>query len=253
VNIGGNSWFGAVPAGVYSIYFDADVTRSHIMESYLSHKESGGAGLGVIFVDGETVKIHGNRIVQGAVAPTNQAIVLGSGSQFVDVDGNTFEGFSTSKDISDAGTNNRIGPNYNDAYGSQARFHNDVRSNLDFLGRRFKASVGTALVAGDFGTNPTANWGAGAAYSAIIGTDQGFSLTLTAAGTPGANPTIPYTYKDGTWGSSPIFICKQVGGTGAIADITGENTATATTMTLTWNGTPIAGLTYVVNCLAMGR
>jgi hypothetical protein len=128
-----------------------------------------------------------------------------------------------------------------------------LRLSTDMNLRRIKAGMGTALVAGDFGTTPTANWGTGAAYSAIIGTDQGFQLTITAGTTPGANPTIPYTYKDLTWGSSPIFVCKQVGGTGAIAQVTGENTATATTMTLTWNATPVNTLTYIVNCVAIGR
>jgi hypothetical protein len=114
--------------------------------------------------------------------------------------------------------------------------------------QRVKAT-GTALVAGDFALH--ANWGAGATVTSVTGTDQGWNITVTAAGTPGASPTVILTFKDGTWTSAPIVISKMVGGTGAITDLT--DSATATAWTVTFNGTPVAGSTYVISGIAMGR
>jgi hypothetical protein len=51
-----------------------------------------------------------------------------------------------------------------------------------------------------------------------------------------------------TWPVRPIFLCKQVGGTGPLMTVSGENTASTTTMTLTFSGTPVSGSTYVFVC-----
>lgn len=117
------------------------------------------------------------------------------------------------------------------------------------LVKRLKASKGTALVAGDFVLH--ANWGVGAAISAVTGTDQGWNITVTAAGTPGASPTVVLTYKDGTWTSAPVVISKMVGGTGTITDL--SDSTTATVWTITFNGTPVAGSNYLISGIAMGR
>ncbi len=72
---------------------------------------------------------------------------------------------------------------------------------------RFKA-VGTTLVAGDFALS--AGWGTTATVSAVSGTDQRFRITVTSAGTgQGANPTITFTFQDGTWTNTPIVLCQR--------------------------------------------
>src|SRR5207244_28108 len=82
--------------------------------------------------------------------------------------------------------------------------------------RRLKTSGGTALVAGDF--TLSAGWGTGATVTGVVGTDQGWTITVTAAGTPAANPTVSLTFHDGTWTNSPITMTKMTGGTGVFTN-----------------------------------
>lgn len=114
--------------------------------------------------------------------------------------------------------------------------------------QRFKAN-GTALVAGDFALD--ANWGAGAAVSAVTGTDQAWQITVTAAGVPALNAGVTLTFKDGTWTTAPICQSQVIGGTGAVADMTGL--PTATTWPLVYTAVPVAASTYIITGMCFGR
>ena len=118
-----------------------------------------------------------------------------------------------------------------------------------FLVRRIRASQGTALVAGDFALD--ANWGAGAAVSAVTGTDQAWQMTVTAAGIPALNAGVTLTFKDGTWTNAPICQAQVIGGTGAVADMTGL--PTATTWPLVYAAVPVAASTYIITGVCFGR
>lgn len=88
--------------------------------------------------------------------------------------------------------------------------------------------------------------------SAVIGTDQAWTITVTANGAGiGASPTITLTFKDGTFTNSPITISQMTGGTGTITNLT--ETPTATTNVITFQGTPGAGSTYIISSLVIGR
>jgi hypothetical protein len=93
----------------------------------------------------------------------------------------------------------------------------------------------------------SSGWGSSASVTAS-GTSQRFTATVTANGTTAANPTIAVNFAN-TWPLTPIFVCKMVGGTGAVANVTGENTASTGSMTLTLNATPASGSTYIFNCI----
>ena len=116
--------------------------------------------------------------------------------------------------------------------------------------RRLTATHGTALVAGDFALD--ANWGAGAAVSAVTGTDQACQFTVTAAGVPGASPVVTLTFKDGTWTNAPIAVVCRADET---APTTGfaRVTTTATTAVIIFAGLPVAGNAYIFNLIVMGR
>ncbi len=122
----------------------------------------------------------------------------------------------------------------------------------DAVIRRLKATQGTALGAGDFALS--AGWGdtPAASISAVVGTDQATTFTVSA-GTANfsANPTVTLTFKDLTWTSNPICVANRGNAT---APTTGfaTTTTTATTMVLTFQGTPGAG-TYLFNVICMGR
>lgn len=92
-----------------------------------------------------------------------------------------------------------------------------------------------------------ANWGVGASVSVSPNsTELHGRVTVTAAGTPGANPTVTLTFPGGTFGSvAPRAIVARNGGTGAgsvVPSWSGQPTATA----LAWTaiGTPVAAATY---------
>jgi len=99
---------------------------------------------------------------------------------------------------------------------------------------------------------PSTGWGttgaAGNGVSAVSGTSKTEQFTITAAGTPSANPTAAIVFPTSFW-AAPICTAQQVGGTGAINTIS-VATPTTTGVTLTWNGTPVAASTYslTVSC-----
>ena len=107
-------------------------------------------------------------------------------------------------------------------------------------------SSGTAQTAANI--TASTGWGtsgaAGNGISAVSGS-QRFKFTITAAGTPTANPTFTATLPV-TFPSAPLCTAQQVGGTGA-SGVIQSGTATATsTGTMTWVGTPAAASTYII-------
>ena len=112
---------------------------------------------------------------------------------------------------------------------------------------------GTAVATGDWAL--TSGWGANATISAVSGNDARGAVRVTTStlDTPGANPVITLTFKDGTWTSTPFpMACINDEGTGPLAAVAAK--ATATTLVLTYIGTPTAvlSLTYIFNYLVMG-
>jgi|HubBroStandDraft_6_1064221.scaffolds.fasta_scaffold01511_7 hypothetical protein len=91
-------------------------------------------------------------------------------------------------------------------------------------------------------------WGDKAAVTAARGSAQRFTFTAMAnGGGITTNPKMTVAFPN-AWPVTPIFSCKQVGGTGALTIISGENTVNKTTMILTFNGTPALGSTYIFVC-----
>jgi hypothetical protein len=135
-----------------------------------------------------------------------------------------------------------------DVTGGLDRFRFQPTGN--FLLKRLKTSLGTSLTPSDFVLS--AGWGNTATVTNVIGTDQGWSATITAQGTGIApSPTMTLIFHDGSWTSSPITVTKMTGGTGAVAQLT--ETPTATTNVITFLGTPVSGLTYIISSVAIGR
>jgi hypothetical protein len=109
---------------------------------------------------------------------------------------------------------------------------------------RYSADIATTLVTGDFVLS--AGWGttASIAITNAKSKDSAAIVTVTSAGTgQAANPTIAFTFHDGTWTNTPACIALQSGGN----DIFGDSTTTvrsATAQTWQWNATPTATKTY---------
>jgi hypothetical protein len=118
------------------------------------------------------------------------------------------------------------------------------RAYFTFAGRLGLVG-GTALVAGDFALS--AGFGASASISAIAtGTnDSRGRITITSAGAgQGASPTCTLTFKDGTWTTAPFAVVCRSGGSQPTIPVSA--TTTATTMVITFHGTPVAAETYSI-------
>lgn len=105
---------------------------------------------------------------------------------------------------------------------------------------------------------PSSAWGttgaAGNGVSAVSGNTKLIQFTITAAGTPGASPTVTITFPSNPTNflATPICSLRQVGGTNftdvANAQVTTGPSLTAVTFTL--SGTPVASHTYTFQAAA---
>jgi hypothetical protein len=120
----------------------------------------------------------------------------------------------------------------------------------ELWGRRHFAK-GTALVAGDFALS--GGWGTTASVGTISGDDSHATFTVTSSGTgQAANPTITLTFKDGTWTTAPFAQTKIIAGNAADITVAVTHTTTATTLVITFNGTPTAARTYTFTTMVLG-
>lgn len=94
-------------------------------------------------------------------------------------------------------------------------------------------------------------WGAGATVSTVTGNDNGGTITVTTSvlGTPGANPTVTLTFKDGQWDSpGPVFLANQNdASTGLFGVVLSSATQTAGKITFVGTPTALTAATYVFN------
>ena len=112
---------------------------------------------------------------------------------------------------------------------------------------RFILNFGTSLSAGNFSL---INWGTGASVTGVSGKDSAHSFTITAGSTPGVAPSVTLTFADGAWNQAPLVFVSQSKGSGSIFPVTYSSNTTG--YTLTFNGLPISGNTYVVSVLVCG-
>lgn len=126
-----------------------------------------------------------------------------------------------------------------------------ITATTQSQGRRF-AGTGTAHVAGDYALS--AGWGTTATVSAVSAKDTSGRVTVSSAGTgQTANPTVTLTFKDGTWTTIPNLVAAR----GELNSPAGSDwmitSVTATQVVFTFQGTPVAGTTYVLCFMAMGN
>ena len=114
---------------------------------------------------------------------------------------------------------------------------------------RYKATGGSTPSAGDFSLS--AGWGTTGNVGTISGTDARLRFTVNSSGSgQGANPTVTYTFKDGTWTTAPFAIVSRNGGDQAAVLPTW--TITATTLVITFPGTPVAGESFIFEVIVIG-
>src|SRR5579864_826689 len=118
--------------------------------------------------------------------------------------------------------------------------------------KRIKANQGSALVVGDVG-GLSAAWGSTASVSSVVGNDVAGQISILSNGTgQNINAAFTLTFHDGTWTTPPV--CLAVRGDGfAPQGIMIANAATATNVNFFFNATPVAGTTYTLTFICMGR
>lgn len=123
--------------------------------------------------------------------------------------------------------------------------------------KRLTTHSGTALVSGNIALS--AGWGTSPTLAINRGTDQAASIQITAKATVGANPTVIVTFADGTFTQIPVVVACRTDVVGAnstpTAAITNQwavTTVTATAVTFTFVGTPVANSVYGLAWIALG-
>lgn len=117
---------------------------------------------------------------------------------------------------------------------------------------RLRANQGTALTTAKVGS--LTGFGSTATVASVAGTDSFGLINISSSGTgQTSNPTFVITFADGSWGTSgPLaIVCRGDGNAPSAAAFTFG--ATATTLTLGLQGTPVAGSTYTFYYIAVGR
>lgn len=118
------------------------------------------------------------------------------------------------------------------------------------LYNRIKANQGTAIVPGDVGS--LVGWGTTATVSAVTGTDSACTISITSNGTgQAADATFTLTYHDGTWTADPIVVSGRLDGNVPAAAILVA--PTPTTLVVLFNGVPVAGTTYTMSFISIGK
>jgi hypothetical protein len=118
--------------------------------------------------------------------------------------------------------------------------------------KRIKANQGSALVAGDVG-GLTAAWGSTASVSSVVGNDVVGQISILSNGTgQNINAGFTLTFHDGTWTTPPV--CLAVRGDGfSPQGIMIANAATATNVSFFFNAVPVAGTTYTLSFICVGK
>jgi len=118
--------------------------------------------------------------------------------------------------------------------------------------KRIKANQASSLVVGDVG-GLTAAWGSTATVASVVGTDMAGYIDILSNGTgQNINAGFTLTFHDGTWTTPPV--CLAVRGDGfAPQGIMIANAATATNVSFFFNAVPVAGTTYQLIFICMGR
>jgi len=117
---------------------------------------------------------------------------------------------------------------------------------------RLRPSSGTALANTDGALG--GNWGTSPSLG-ISGYDSAFRVVATSgSGSPGANPSMTLTFKDGIWQpTAPVCVASRV-------DVQSPSTAywavevtSQTTVKLTFVGTPGTSTSYIANVICLGQ
>ena len=119
---------------------------------------------------------------------------------------------------------------------------------------RVRFSRGTALAAADISLIIGPSWGDTATVDLVNGNDSVCSFRVNSSGTgQAANPVIRVTFKDGAWAGTLSPIAQVQRSSGDQMTVANQVSTSATAITITFLGTPVAGQNFVYNFFTFGR
>jgi len=216
---------------------------------YVSNSQIGNYG---------SVGSSGESILVGRCVPLGSA-VQGTGS--IDITGSTvglssfnagIAAFNSGNTIHLRGTKvrgsltlyNASGSSFFDDCGNDVSGTTVYTANSGLLFGHSCSITGTAQSSGNIGF--TSGWGTGPAATACSGDSSNFTCTLTVGTSPsGSNPVVTPTFPSTFW-VAPNCGAFMTGGTATYSNFV-VGTPTTTNVPLTFNGTPSAGQTIVMN------
>lgn len=112
---------------------------------------------------------------------------------------------------------------------------------------RLGVGQSTNIVTGDCALG--GSWGTSPSVSSVAGKDGAGKIVVTSgSGSPGASPTVTFTFHDGTWSNTPIVLVNAGGNYSWYV-----SSVSATAVTFTFNGTPGASTAYTLYYHAIGN
>jgi hypothetical protein len=233
---GANSLINAVIGG----HYEGNTTRAIYANAGAAATGLIGSSLMGVYAT-SVIEFVNCLIVNIASFYTTSTITLGSGTRDVFA-----SGLPSSVTVTNSGQRNVIGKpdTVGNAIGG-VNFTGLIKSTRHAVG-------GTNLVSGDIALS--AGWGNTASAALQNNSSDGrFRIAITSGGTgQGANPTVTLTFKDGTWGGAPHGVVSR----GDVAAPNGDfrkTAQTATTWTITFAETPVAGNVYILDGIAVGQ
>lgn len=130
-----------------------------------------------------------------------------------------------------------------------------IADAVEFMRRRGRLA-GNSIVTGDF--SALTGWGAGAAVTAVAGTDSAGYVRITAGASGiSANPSVLFTYHDGAWPAAPIIMTLCQPESGAVTAATGFGptytfgASNTTTISFVVIGTPTINIVYRLSWMVL--
>jgi hypothetical protein len=116
-------------------------------------------------------------------------------------------------------------------------------------GKRMLNTGASSLVNGDF---VLSGWGTVPSYT-VAGNDQGFEINITVTAGSSIGPTFTLTFHDGAFTQAPYYVGSLIGGSGVGNVAILQSSFNTNNLTMTYQGTPSGGLTYLFNVVTSGN
>jgi hypothetical protein len=105
-------------------------------------------------------------------------------------------------------------------------------------------TTGNVVLSAGWGTTPVVT---------VTAKDQAARITIVCDNTAGASPTVTVTFADGTWTATPIIVPVRGDAAAPTTAYWRLKTPSVTAPVFEFVGTPVAGNTYIMDFIVMGR